>query len=173
LAGCLTGRLFPSRYVVLALSKDDFIICKIIESMKKSLLEKELPDMPDALGIVTSCKEYTLAWQLDKALQARFVKQEDISIEFKKGKALQLSHLLHREPFISYRLVRNKGAETTTSLSWIIPEFKQFDYFLLIENETEEPGVPEILEKVKSCSCVQFGSIINFNEVKSKENLLF
>lgn len=140
---------------------------------KKSLLERDLPDLPYAVGIVSSCKEYTLAWQLDRALQIRLTKQEDITLEFKKGTALLLSHLLYREPFLIYRLIRNRGNETAEHMTWIVPEMRQFDYFLLIENEATEPDMAWHLDEIKACPCVQFSSIVNLDEVKSKENLLF
>ena len=124
----------------------------------------------DVIGIVSSDREYKLAWLLNHLLQIRLIKQNDIAIPFAKQQLI-ISHLEFKTEHESIRLIKNKTYENPRkSISYTLPELKNYDFFLLVENS----GITqEIWQLLRNSSQIQYASVINKNAIKSKENLFF
>jgi len=54
----------------------------------------------------------------------------------------------------------------------LIPELKNLDYFLLVQDETEQLDLSNFMEKLSKNSLVQSIVRIDISKLKSKENLL-
>jgi hypothetical protein len=57
-------------------------------------------------------------------------------------------------------------------LAYLIPELKNLDYFLLVQDETEQLDLSNFMEKLSQNSLVQSIVRIDISKLKSKENLL-
>ena len=123
-------------------------------------------------GIITSIREYKLAWELNKQLELRLVKQPDIELEFIKEGPVIISNYRYEKDKNIYKLIRNKSAEQPDNkVLFLLPELQKFDYFLLIYDQLVDINV--ITAKIKSISLVDFVSHFDINSIKSKENLIF
>jgi hypothetical protein len=56
---------------------------------------------------------------------------------------------------------------------YLMPEFKQVDFFLKIEDESESISDKVLLRKIKEIPQVSTAYSIDFHQIKSKENLIF
>lgn len=65
----------------------------------------------------------------------------------------------------------NESIEWQTAKMYLVPEFKKADYILRIENAAQSPE--EIAEKIKTITTTTFVQLLNVDELKSKNNLIF
>ena len=123
-------------------------------------------------GIITSIKEYKLAWELNKRLEIHLVKQPDIELEFIKEGPLIFSNYRYEKDRCIYKLVRNKSADQSDNkVRYLLPELQKFDYFLQIHSQFTDINV--ITSTIKSISLVDFVSHFKVSGIKSKANLIF
>jgi len=123
-------------------------------------------------GIITSIREYKLAWELNKRLEIHLVKQPDIGLEFVKEGQVIISNFKFEKDGSIFKLLRNKSADQPDNkVLYLLPELQKFDYFLLIKSQLID--INEITAKIKSISLVDFVSHFEVSGIKSKENLIF
>ena len=70
------------------------------------------------------------------------------------------------------QLLKNKAINSTQQLAYLIPELKNLDYFLLVQDETEELDLINFAKKLSQNPLVQSIVRIDISKLKSKENLL-
>lgn len=125
-------------------------------------------------AIITSAKEYKLAWWLNKALSLDLQKDEDISIDFLKGKSLIVSNYSYKTTHSSVHLIRNKCTEYTNfAKPYLIPELQRYDYLILVKDLAEVYELDKWENKINSISIIELIQQIDINSLQSKENLIF
>ena len=98
------------------------------------------------LGITSGQKEYKLAWELNRELTIELKKSDDCIINFKGDSKLIISTLTFSEHSSIYTLLKNRSVDyENTRHSFLLPELKQFDYFLKLEGVFE----PELLIRIQ------------------------
>ncbi len=128
----------------------------------------------DLFAMITSAKEYKLAWWLNKALSLDLQKDDDILIDFLKGKSLQLSNYSYKTTHSSVHLIRNKCIEYTNfAKPYLIPELQRYDYLLMVKDPAQVYELAQWEEKLHAVSLIQFIQHIDINSLQSKENLIF
>jgi hypothetical protein len=128
----------------------------------------------ELLGIISPVKDYKIAWAINIALHIKFKKNNDLKIEFINDKPLIISNYTFETENSLLRLLKNKCQEVTeTSYSYLLPELKNFDYFLKIEDEANTFDQSQIIKRIKSLPLIQYITPIDTTKLKSKENLIF
>ena len=124
----------------------------------------------DVLGLVSSAKEYKLAWFLNRELDISLVKQRDLDFEFSNGKQL-ISNYSYQTDYFCLSLLKNKATEfTNVNSPYLLPELKGYDYILKLEGEIKLDNVKGALRNV---SCIDYVNVFEVDNIKSKENLIF
>src|SRR5678816_3342514 len=82
-----------------------------ISFMKTLRLDLDYEYDFELYGLVSSSKEYSLAWALNKYFNFRLVKQKDLCFDFISKGRLVISNYLHRTEHYSIRLFRNKSVD--------------------------------------------------------------
>ena len=143
------------------------------------------------IAIHSSVEEYKLAFLLNKHLDLRLTRsRRDVDFQLKTTKvlfALYSFEDLHR--YCNYFLISNvsKGEFVPTADTGglfqdeevifkkmhLLPEFKQADFFLKIEEESTPLSEQLLLKKIKEIPQISTAYGIQFHQIKSKENLIF
>jgi hypothetical protein len=123
-------------------------------------------------GMISSSREYKLAWALNKQLEIRLVKQEDIHLDFLKEGPVTISNFLFESGNSRYMLIRNKlFNQVDNKVAYLLPELQKFDFLLTRKGVIGDEN--EIISKIKEIPLVNFVNRFPVNDIKSKENLIF
>jgi len=125
-------------------------------------------------AIVSTAKEYKLAWHLNGSLDMDFSKSDDIELLHSKEESKYISNYVFHSEYSIVTLLKNKLVDKDgLSIGFLIPELKSFDFFLKIEGESIDEISEDLPEKLKSLPCVQYFEKLKIENLKSKDNLLF
>jgi hypothetical protein len=128
----------------------------------------------DLIAINASVKEYKLAWVLNKSLGWNLAKKKNIEIEFTGNKNLSISNYFYKTEYQSFRLLKNRAEDLEEQFNaFLIPELKNFDYFVMLENESDSFDLNSFISKIKQIPFVQFAVIVDTAALKSRDNLIF
>jgi len=142
--------------------------------MKKRKLEAEFEYDFSLFGIISALKEYKLAWLLNNILEVQLDKANDIEIEFLKRQNLTISNYLFETENSSLKLLKNKSIDPFgDNPSYLLPELKRFDYFILIQGFEDTFSNQVLKQKISSISGIQFVQFFPLENLKSRENLIF
>jgi len=126
------------------------------------------------LGIISSAKEYKLAWNINQLLKIHLIKAEDINLQFQKDCNILVSTYLYFTEYSQVRLLKNKSIEfSNIAKPYLIPELKDYDYFIHIIDEGGIFDEEWMKEQLQTCSAIQYIKVIDVTELKSKDNLIF
>jgi hypothetical protein len=124
-------------------------------------------------GVVSSSKEYKLAWALNKYLNLRLVKQTDLCIDFIHKGRLVISNYLHLTEESSFRLFRNKSVDLSSlKKPFLVPDIKEYDYVVQVSGLLGEFH-QELLQRLNLIPLVEYVQHFDPINLKSKENLIF
>ena len=140
--------------------------------MKKAKLHVEPTFDFELLGIVSPIREYRMAWLVNQELDLNLVKADDLELEFLNAEKLEIAQYFLSLPHGFIQLLKNKAINSTQQLAYLIPELKNLDYFLLVQDETEELDLINFVKKLSQNPLVQSIVRIDISKLKSKENLL-
>lgn len=141
--------------------------------MKKNKLEESFEVDFDLYGIVGNVKEYKLAWHINKVFEFGLLKQDDIKIEFSDNSSILISCFLHETDSLKVELLQNKLLAGAARTKYLIPELGQFDFLLKIRDETDQMTSENVTAIIRSIPVVEYVMRLNFDALKSKENLLY
>ena len=139
--------------------------------MRKTKLVIDNEFEGNVLGIVSTIKDYKLAWSINQVFNIDLAMQPPLVLEFVKSPDLSITNYMYETEFYTYRLLRNKGSDLNSG--YLIPELVNFDFFLMIDGEKEllpEKSIIEGLHKIKG---VDFFQKIDVARLKSKDNFIF
>jgi hypothetical protein len=140
--------------------------------MKKAKLQIEPAFDFELLGIVSPIREYRMAWLVNQELELNLVKADDLELEFLNAEKLEIAQYFLSLPHGFIQLLKNKAINSTQQAAYLIPELKNLDYFLLVQDETEELDLINFVKKLSRNPLVQSIVRIDITKLKSKENLL-
>lgn len=140
--------------------------------MKKAKLQIEPAFDFELLGIVSPIREYRMAWLVNQELDLNLVKADDLELEFLNAEKLEIAQYFLSLPHGFIQLLKNKAINSTQQLAYLIPELKNLDYFILVQDETEELDLINFVKKLSQNPLVQSIVRIDISKLKSKENLL-
>lgn len=128
----------------------------------------------ELIGVVSSAKEYKLAWHMNQLNEFHLVKQEDIRIDFEDNHQIRVSSLAHESEFRSVYLMKNKLVSSTLpNVQFLLQELQQFDFLLKLSSETDENWAKELLLRLKDIPVIDYCLSIDVNKLKMKDNLVF
>jgi hypothetical protein len=142
--------------------------------MKTFKLEVEYDYDFDLFGLVSSSKEYKLAWSLNKSFNIRLIKQQDLNYDFFNKGRLVISNYLHMTEHRTIRLFRNKSVDLSTlKKPFLVPDIKEYDYIIQITGAENAASQQELLTRFKLVPLIQYVKKFDPNSLKFKENLMF
>ena len=143
------------------------------------------------IAIHSSLEDYRLAYYINQNLPINLKKENcNIQISNKEGETQFTRFVFEDSKDIVWNLVQNKNdvfvpsqnsnqglfAETNNKFStkiYLIPEFKNVDYFLKIENSEVNIDVSKITNCIKKIDRVNTVYAVEVEKIKSKNNLIF
>ena len=127
----------------------------------------------EVIGIVSNEREYFLVWNINKFLKISLNKQEDKIIDFSNNTSITISYFIHKDNLTSFELLKNKTlTNSNKKYKFLIPELNQFDYLLKIKDETDELDSKKICRIITKIPIVEYVQILNFENLKSRDNLI-
>ena len=144
------------------------------------------------IAIHTSLEDYRLAFFINQKLPINLSKSEnEIQINIKEGET-NFSRFYYNdmESAITWNLIQNKNevvqykkgttqnlfSDVTMEVAtkvFLLPEFKKVDYFLKIENNDDAMDVSKIQLLLNTIDSISTVYIVDTNQIKSKNNLIF
>lgn len=140
--------------------------------MKKAKLQIEHTYDFELLGLVSPVKDYKMAWLINRDLDLNLVKFEDLELEFMTLPSLKISQYFLSLPHGFVQLLKNKALNSTNQVSYLIPELKTMDYFLLVQDETFQISINTFATQLAKNRYIQNVMKLDVTKLKSKENLL-
>ena len=138
-------------------------------SKKKLLVENDYEFF--LFGISCPEKTYRLCFALNNKFKASFSKSKDMEVHEKNQRMesrFPVFSYRDEEMFTDYRVIVNKSES-----KFLIPEFKQADYLLMVQGGMPSSEKGNILKKLKEVAFVQTVFEIDPKKIKSKENFVF
>ena len=142
--------------------------------MKKNKLDGGYAIDFELFGLVCNKKEYKLAWHLNQALEISLIKQDDVRVEDAGKTSILISNFLYETEFVFFELLQNKlvgGGNIKNQM--LMPELKQFDYLIKFKDQTGELTSENVTAIIKEIPIIEYAMRLNFDTLKSKENLLY
>jgi hypothetical protein len=151
----------------------------------KLLIDDFFSDDFELIAIHTVIEDSRLAYFLNKNLPVLLVNNiEEISISTKNGEG-KFSWFQYEDQNLEviWNLVSNK-AEVSNNENfglflndaitvYLLPELSRADYLLKIENTNNSLNTDEILNKLRTIDQISTCYLVNKNEIKSINNLIF
>ncbi len=141
--------------------------------MKKNKLIASVDFDFSLLAIASQLREYKLAWVINRDLDIHLIKQKDEIVCFLGNEKLCISNYLYQTEHSRVRLIRNRSREDVGASQFLVPELKQFDFLMLIEGFEDSFVVQEAREIIKSIQGIQMANLIDLDQLKSRDNLIF
>ena len=124
-------------------------------------------------GLVSSTRDYTLAWALNRALRLRLVKQPELLLNLLSRGRLVFTHYLYTTETLTFRLLRNRSiASSTLKKPFLAPDIKEYDYLLAVSNGSGDLADEALLQQLVALDVVQYACQFDPNSLKYKENLM-
>ncbi len=140
---------------------------------KTFTLDVELACDFDLFGLVSSARDYSLAWVLNRALRLRLRRQPDLLLPLPGREPLVFSHYLHATEGLMLRLFRNRAlVPSALPKPFLAPDVKEYDYLLAVSNGGEELSGPALVGHLTALDAVQYAAQFDPNTLKYKENLI-
>ena len=139
--------------------------------MRKTKLVVDHELDASVIGVVTTLKDYKLAWNINQVFKINLVKQPSLQIEFIKGNDLSIVNFLFKTEFQQFRLIKNRSSDLNSG--FLIPELSNFDFFLMLSIADKEMIHEAVLEKLHSIKGMEYIQQIDVDKLKSKDNFIF
>ena len=124
------------------------------------------------LAVLSNVREYNLAWNINKHLHIRLVKESDLHFNFLSQQNLIVSNYKFATEHTTFRLLKNKSVQDGSN-AFLIPELRGFDYLIMIQGVGDFFEGTNVEQALKEIPVIQYISKVNINQLKSKENLIF
>lgn len=142
--------------------------------MKNFYLDTDYEYDFDLYGLVSSGKDYTLAWWLNKLFSLHLTKQKDLCYTLPGREQLLVSNYEFCSEYSSIRLFRNKALGTTTLRKpYLLPDIKEYDFVLQINGSLPEMYPQNFVNMLLHIPLVQYVKQFDPLTLKFKENLIF
>ena len=119
------------------------------------------------IGVVSSSKEFKIAWIINNSLEVSLSKIDNEIIKLSNGSSISISHLLYRRNKGYIRLINNKIIYNKGKSS-LISSLSNFDYIIQFSFNFFEFESFNIINKLKSNNDIQFANFVDSNSIKEK-----
>jgi len=127
----------------------------------------------DLVGIISHARGYRIAWEINQGLGVHLIKAKDQVIRFNDGNLLTVINYCHTTENAGLYLLKNRSLENKESGQMLlVPELQEFDFLLKIKG-ADSFDSDSIIEKLRNIPVIQFCQLIDPENLKSKENLVF
>ena len=123
------------------------------------------------IGLVTTLKDYKLAWNINQVFKIDLVMQPILEIEFVNSSDLAIINYLYTTEFQEFRLIKNKSNDVNSG--YLIPELVNFDFFIMINGEEETMPAEPVLDRLHAIKGIEYFQLIDVTKLKSKDNFIF
>lgn len=145
-----------------------------LSNMKVSKLDIEYHYDFLLYGLISSHREYKVAWMLNQLLSLDLELNAELEINYKNNKQLQICNYVYTTDYVTFRLLKNKASESEKIVKpYLIPELKQYDYFLMVEGDEDILDRQDFKKPLKESDFFIYTDQIKAENLKSKENLIF
>ena len=135
----------------------------------KNLSEKHLKNNEDyyLIGIVSSSKEYKLAWIIEKLLDISLNKEKNEKINLIDNRTLEISFLISRDQNKYFKLISNKLLNNPFK-SHLISSLSNFDYLIQFSKNYFDNSSEDIINTLKSDNLIHFANFVDIKLIKEK-----
>jgi len=142
--------------------------------MSKSKLEVHYDFDFTLFALNANVKPHKIAWFLNTKEGYNFNRIEELNIEFNRSKRINIIQYLHEDDYSKFRILKNRAEMVEDAFdAFLLPEMKQFDYLLMLENESSNFNENVFFNKIREIPFVQFAIKVDLNTLKSRDNLIF
>ena len=142
--------------------------------MKHFYLDTDYDYDFDLYGLVSSGKDYTLAWWLNKLFALHLTKQKDLCYTLPGREKLLVSNYEFCTDHSIIRLFRNKALGTyTLRKPYLLPDMKEYDFVLQINGSLPKMYPQNFVNMLLHIPLVQYVKQFDPLSLKFKENLIF
>ena len=142
--------------------------------MKTFYLDNDYAYDFDLYGLVSSGKEYSMAWWLNKLFALKLAKQKDICYTLPGREQLLVSNFEFITEHSIIRLFRNRALGTSTLLKpYLLPDLKEYDYVLQISGTLPKLYPQNFINTLLHIPLIQYAKQFDPLSLKFKENLIF
>ncbi len=136
---------------------------------KKISLTLDFTSDYSVIGISCHLKDYRLTFNLNKELNLHLKRIDDFTLVEKKNESLHYSVYYYHchETNNNFSLVSNHHSERK-----LITSLRQFDYFLLIQNNISTTAKKELIKRIKKVPNILTAFEIDLSSIKNIHNLL-
>jgi len=136
---------------------------------RKLILNNEVEDT--VYGLVSSLKDYKLAWKINQLFKIELIRKPELKISFVIGSDIEVTNYEYRTETVCFRLIKNRGLDS--SVSYLIPELSKFDYFILIDEQDVFMDHSLFLNMLKVVEGIDYALSVDTDKLKSKDNFIF
>ncbi len=140
--------------------------------MSKIKLDLEIEVEASVIGLVTSLKDYKLAWKINQVFKIGLILEKDLVIDQAKRTKIILSNYCYQTNFNKIDLVKNKGIDKEKRV-YLAKELPQIDFFFLIDGEGDFLEITEVIKQLQSINEISFVQLIDTTKLKSRDNFIF
>ncbi len=135
----------------------------------KNLSQKHLKNDEEyyLIGIVSSCKEYKLAWVIEKLLDISLKKEKNEKINLVDNKTIEMSFLICRDKNKYFKLISNKLLNNQFK-SHFIGSLSNFDYLIQFSKNYFDNSSDDIINTLKSDNLIHFANFVDIKLIKEK-----
>ena len=135
----------------------------------KNLSEKHFKNNEDyyLIGIVSSSKEYKLAWVIEKLLNISLNKEKNEKIDLIDNRTLEISFLISRDQNKYFKLISNKLLNNPFK-SHLISSLSNFDYLIQFSKNYFDNSSEDIINTLKSDNLIHFANFVDIKLIKEK-----
>lgn len=127
----------------------------------------------DLIGIISHAKGHRIAWEINQILGIELAKAKDQIIRFTDGNSIIVLNYSYNTENAGIFLLRNRSIELQENKQlFLLPELAEFDYLLRI-NGADSFDSGEMVEALREVKIIQFAALLDPENLKSKENLVF
>ncbi len=137
---------------------------------KKLVFDFEPSDDNQLIGLSCHLKDYRLSFYLNRSLGFQFKKIDNLKIQNGKvnnGKKFSLFYYDYTENHVQFFLIENRNANGI-----LINEFKQFDYFIVINGVLNTEKISVLIKDIRSSNGILMVNQINVNSIKKIKSIL-
>jgi hypothetical protein len=130
------------------------------------------------IAIHTSLEDFRLAYFINQKMPINLSKSKDeVQIKIKEGET-HFSRFYYKNEVSQQKkdTIQNLFSNITMEIKtkvFLLPEFKKADYFLKIENIDDTIDVSKIKIILNTIDSISAVYIVDTNQIKSKNNLIF
>ncbi len=141
--------------------------------MKKKFHKLSVQINPDfyIIGISSHENDYRLSWAINSQLQFKLSKTSDLNITSDKTgdiNTFAVFSFTDENGLFRYDLISNRCHD-----GFLLPEYKNVDYFFLIHGEATQQETENLLIRLKQVEIITLAFSIDGLSSKSMEKLLF